>query len=90
MESGGWPRFESPILHDRHHRDELYPMYYVIGPFLFFMSMLLMVWGRIAAHGYSLPEGCHHHNIRQLCCLGVCSFTEDIVPLSGLTLQLDL
>jgi hypothetical protein len=30
--------------HDRHHRDEVHPMYQVNGPFPFFMSLLLMVW----------------------------------------------
>jgi hypothetical protein len=33
------------------------PTYKMVGPFLFFMSLLLMVWREFLAHSQSLPEG---------------------------------
>jgi hypothetical protein len=57
-------------------------MYRVIGTFLFFMSILLMAWGKFQHH-YSLSSCSYHHKIPRVQNVGFSSILGDIVPAGG-------
>ncbi len=62
------------------------PMYNVVRPFLFIMSLLLMEW--VGINSDSVPEG-GHHEIPRVWILVLCSLLGDTLPAGGISVQLD-
>jgi hypothetical protein len=59
--------------------------YNVIDSLLFFMSLLLMLWGG----SWHIVAVCHHHEVQWVWSLGVHSLLENTVPVGALPLQLN-
>jgi hypothetical protein len=66
-----------------------FPLYSVVGPLIFFLSLLLMVWGGLPADSDNLPQSGNNHEIQGMWSVGVDSLLGHIIPAGCLPIQLD-
>jgi hypothetical protein len=66
-----------------------FPLYRVVGPMIFFLSLVLLVWGGVAANGHGLSESDSNNKMQGVWDLGADGLVGDPVSAGDFALQLD-